>query len=238
MLLCAAVCLLLTGCGAALGGIGGTPTPTPTAQEIADRVVEAMREVDSLHFAIEFGGAPVYADPDNRFTLISLEGDVRRPDAARAAIQVRSVGSLATIRLVSLAGQMYATNPVTREWICFPEGVLFDPVILFDQQRGLDQLLREQYQNITLEGTTELDGSAHYHLSGTIDGQPLRALTFGMLGVGTVEVDLWADVDTLRLTQMVLVDTGNQPDNPSTWRMTFSDYNSDVDIRAPIECAE
>jgi hypothetical protein len=43
-------------------------------------------------------------------------------------------------------------------------------------------------------------------------------------------------VATGRVSQIVLVDTGSNPDNPSTWTLTLSDYNKDVDIRAPIAC--
>jgi hypothetical protein len=36
----------------------------------------------------------------------------------------------------------------------------------------------------------------------------------------------------------VLVDTGTDPDNPSVWDITFSGYDEDVDMRAPIECPD
>jgi lipoprotein LprG len=51
-----------------------------------------------------------------------------------------------------------------------------------------------------------------------------------------VQVDLWADTETQRATQIVLVDTATSEDNPSTWTLTLSDYNEEVDVRAPIEC--
>jgi lipoprotein LprG len=235
LLVCVAACLLLAGCGTG----GAESTPTPTANELIDRVAQTAREADSLAFSIEFGGAPVYADPaTRRFALVSVEGDLQRPNGALARIRVRSVGAVAEIRLVSLDGQLYATNPITRGWQCYPPGSLFDPVVLFDDEQGVTYLLRETFTDITLLGTEELEtlDGPHYHLQGTMPGPPLNEISYGLLGAGEVATDLWIDVASGRVSRIVLVDTGSNPDNPSTWTLNLSDYNKDVDIRAPIAC--
>jgi lipoprotein LprG len=235
LLVCVAACLLLAGCGTG----GAESTPTPTANELIDRVAQTAREADSLAFSIEFGGAPVYADPaTRRFALVSVEGDLQRPNGALARIRVRSVGAVAEIRLVSLDGQLYATNPITRGWQCYPPGSLFDPVVLFDDEQGVTYLLRETFTDITLLGTEELEtlDGPHYHLQGTMPGPPLNEISYGLLGAGEVATDLWIDVASGRVSRIVLVDTGSNPDNPSTWTLNLSDYNKDVDIRAPISC--
>lgn len=238
LLVCVAACLVLVGC-AGVGGVQGTPTPTPSPDDIIGRVAQAAQEAESLTFNIEFSGAPVYADPaTRRFALVSVEGDLQRPDGALARIRVRSVGAVAEIRLVSLDGQLYATNPITRGWQCYPQGSLFDPVVLFDAEQGVTYLLRETFTDVTLLGIEEpetLDGP-HYHLQGTMPGPPLNEISYGLLGAGDVATDLWVDVATGRVSRIVLVDTGSNPDTPSTWALTLSDYNKDVDIRAPIAC--
>jgi lipoprotein LprG len=237
LLLGITACLLLAGCGAgSAGGPATTPTPTPGPEEIVDQVMQALQETDSLAFRIDFEGATVYADPNELFALLSVEGGLQRPDGARAIIQVRSVGSVAEIRLVSLAGQLYATNPITRQWTCIPEGALFDPVVLFDQQQGIEQLIREQFEDVSLQGIEEIEGQPHYHLRGTMPGPPLAQLSYGLLGAGPVLVDIWADVETRHVRQIQLVDSESDPDEPSTWQLRLSAYGEPVEILAPVAC--
>lgn len=233
------LCVLLAGCGAGASEAQGTPTPTPTAQELVEQVARATQNAESLSFAIEFEGAPVYADPvEKRFGLVGVEGQLQRPDAARASIRVRSAGVIATIRLVSLAGQLYATNPVTQEWQCYPPGSLFDPVVLFDAEQGIDHLISQEFEAITLVGTEEAgEGDRQqYHLSGSISGPPLNEISYGLISPGLVTADIWADVETLRVARIVLVDSETDPNSPTTWIMTTENYGGEVDIRAPVEC--
>ncbi len=229
--------LLLAGCGVdAPETPTAVPTPTPTPREIGVRIAEATRASQSLHFTITLSGAPVYADPTQVFAITSIEGDLKRPDGMLATIQVTSPAALAEIRSVSLAGQQYFTNPITRQWSCLESGALFDPVVLFSPDQGVEHLLQEEFEEVELVGIEDLDGRAHYHLRGEIEGQWLMAISANTLGVGRVGADLWADTTTRQLTRMVLTDIGTDPANPSIWTMTFSEYGKTVDVRAPVDC--
>jgi lipoprotein LprG len=239
--LCAAAWLLLAGCGTAETAQQPTsvPTATPTPRERVEQVVQATQDAETFSFEMDFRGATVYADPQTQqYALLSVQGDVQRPDGALARIRVQRSGIIAEIRLVSLEGQLYTTNPITREWQCASSEALFDPAVLFDPQRGIAQLISEELDDVRLEGVEDLEDldGPHYHLSGTMPGEPLRELSFELLGAGTVEADVWADVETLRASRIVLVDTATNPDNPSTWIMSLGDYGEDVNIRAPITC--
>jgi hypothetical protein len=234
----AGLALLLAGCGGGTGA-SATPTPTPTPAEIIDQAIVATRDAESLAFMMDFAGAPVYADPNSRlFRVLDVEGQLQRPAAARSTIRVRSVGSVAEIRLVSFEGQLYVTNPVTQQWQCFNRGDVLDPVTLFDPDEGLYSLIRDQFTDVELLGSEELadTGRQHYLLQGTIAGAPLREISFGLLGAGTVDVRVWVDQETMRVSQVVLEDTATDPDDPSIWTISFSDYNTEVDIRAPTTC--
>ncbi len=238
-LVLALVCVLLASCGGEGTSVSGTPTPSPTPEELLNLISTATQEAESLSFAIDFRGAPVYADPvSEQFAIISVEGQLRRPNAARATVRVRNVATIAEIRLVSLEGQMYATNPVTREWQCFPSGALFDPVVLFDPERGVDYLIREELTDVTFEGVEDFadTGRPHYYLTGSFPSEPLRDISYGLIGRGDVAVELWADVETQRVAQLVLIDSGTDESGATTWVMDVSSYNQDVDIRAPLEC--
>jgi lipoprotein LprG len=234
LILIATVSLLLAGCGRT-GLADATPTPTPTPAELSNRIADATSASESVHFTLVLSGKPVYADTNNLFIVSSVEGDMQRPDSALATLKVRSALTVAEVRLVSLDGRIYATNPVTRQWQCFEPGQVFDPVVLFDDKTGVTYLLRNALEDITLVGQEELAGIPHYHLRGTIAAETLSDITYGLLGVGLVQVDLWADVESLRVTQVVMVDSGTDPENPSTWTMTFSDYDKEVDVHAPVE---
>jgi lipoprotein LprG len=53
------------------------------------------------------------------------------------------------------------------------------------------------------------------------------------LGLGTVNGDLWADAETMRITKIVLVDPASDAANPTTLTLMFSDYDKPVDVRQP-----
>jgi lipoprotein LprG len=230
--------LLLAGCGG-FGGAASTPTPTPSPDEIIDQVMAATEDASSFRFAIDFEGAPVYADPVNeQFAIVSVEGSLERPAGARAQIRVRTTGVIGIIRLVSLEGQLYATNPITREWLCFPPDSLFDPLVLFESERGLDYLIREEFTDVALEGIEPFgeNDRLHYHLTGTIDGAPLRDISMGLLGRDTVDAEVWADTETQLVSRLVLTDQAPDTETTTVWTMDLDNYNQDVDIRAPVEC--
>lgn len=234
-----AVSLLLAGCGdTSSPAQQSTPTPTINPEELTSRIMQATRETSSFHFTIDFQGKPVFADPNETFEILDIEGDLERPNAALVKIRVRNVGSIIAINLVSLEGQLYVTNPVTREWRCLEAGMVFDPIVLFDPERGIDYLIREHFAEVQLLGIEELgeNNQPHYHLTGTINDPSFYEVSYGMIGAEEVVVDVWADTETLLVSQLVMVDTASDEDDPSTWAMRLSNYNQERDIRAPVEC--
>lgn len=215
------------------------PTPTPTPKQIAASIGRATQEAASVHFAIALSGAPVYSDPSKFLTVQSIDGDLRRPDGVLATVKAGSAASTIELKVVSLAGKQYVTNPITRGWFCpAPADGIFDPGLLFDEQKGINALLQTEFDDVTLVGTEDVDGQPSYHLKGTIAGAPLMAISSNSLGLGPVQIDLWADAATLRVSKVIAVDTGTaaDPAGPSTWTVTFNDYGKDVDVRAPIDC--
>jgi lipoprotein LprG len=209
------------------------PTPTPTPAEISAQVGKATQASPSFHFDIALSGKPVFADASNLFALTSIVGDLKRPDGVLATLKVSASGGVSEIKSVSLAGKQYITNPITLAWQCLPPGAAFDPAILFDPNKGFEYLLQREFQNIALIGTEDLAGAPSYHLRGTLPGPALKAISGGLLGAGDVKADLWADMATKRASQLVLIDSGTDAANPTTWKIVFSDYEKAVDVRAP-----
>lgn len=229
-----AVAALLAACG---GPAEPTPvpTPTPTPREIAAQIGQATQASQSVHFAITLSGKPVLVDGAIT-ALNSVEGDLLRPDGVLAVLDVTIGGAVAEIRTISLEGQQYLTNPLTRQWQCLAPGTAFDPAVLFAPEVGVEHLLQEGFAEITLVGSEDLDGRQHLHLRGSIPGEELQPISLGLLGAGPVSVDLWADSSTMRATRIVLVDSATDPASPSTWTMDFSDYDKAVDVRVPVQC--
>jgi lipoprotein LprG len=209
------------------------PTPTPTPAQLSAQIGQATLGSQSFHFAVSLSGKPVAADPDNTFTLIGMEGDLKRPGGVAATVKVRATGALAELRLVSLAGKQYITNPVTRDWTCAPPGSVFDPSVLFDPASGVEHLLQTEFKDVALVGTEDIDGRPNLHLRGTIAGAPLMAISANSLGLGVVNGELWADAETRRITRIELVDPATDPSSPTRWTIAFSDYDKAVDVRVP-----
>lgn len=228
--------LLLAGCGGGAPEPTIAPTPTPTPRELSASIGRATQNSQSVSFTIALSGKPVFTDDSRLFTINSIAGDLKRPDGVRAALTVRGVAGVAEIRVVSLDGQFYLTNPITRQWQCLAPGAVFDPAVLFDPQRGIENLLQADVEEVTLVGIADLDGRPNYHLRGVVAGPRLLEISDGKLGAGPVTLDLWADTATMRATQMVLVDTATDPAEPTTWTITFTSYDQDVDVRAPVAC--
>lgn len=246
LLLVAAAWMLLAACDLGGGAESATqaipaptatptplPTPTPTPAEISARIGRATQGSSTAHFAITLSGKPVFADAEQLFVITAIEGDLRRPDGLLAILKISGAGGVAEIRSVSLAGRQYVTNPVTRQWSCLAPGGAFDPLILFDAAKGIEYLLQQGFKNVTLAGIEDVGGRQSYHLRGTIDGPLLQAISDGRIGAGPVDVELWADVETMRASRIVLIDAATDQANPSTWTITFTDYDKPVDVRVP-----
>ncbi|WP_238613486.1 LppX_LprAFG lipoprotein [Candidatus Oscillochloris fontis] len=226
---------LLAACSAAPPTPTATPVPTPTPRELGAAIGRATQAAESAHFTIDLSGKPIMV---SAFTLTRIEGDLKRPDSVLSILTVTTGSAVAEIRTASVAGQQYMTNPLTREWGCLAEGDGFNPAVLFDPQVGIEQLLQNGFDEVTLVGSEDLNGVLSYHLRGTISGEKLLPISMGMLGTGPVALDLWADQTTMRATKMVLVDTASDATNPTTWTLTFSDYGKQIEVRAPAECAK
>jgi lipoprotein LprG len=209
------------------------PTPTPTPAQLSAAIGRATLGSQSFHFAIGLSGKPVYTDESQIFSIVSMEGDLKRPGGVLATVKISGGGSIADVRLVSLAGKQYITNPITRQWQCAPPGSVFDPAVLFDPASGVEHLLQGGFENVALVGTEDLDGRPNLHLRGSLAGPPLMAISANSLGLGTVTGDLWADAETMRITRITLVDPATDAQNPTTWKITFSEYDKPVDVREP-----
>jgi lipoprotein LprG len=226
---------ILTACGRPQAELP-TPTPTPTPRELAAQAGAATQASQSVHFTVTLSGKPVSADASGLTILNSMEGDLQRPDSALAVLSITIGGAVTEIRTVAIGEQQFATNPLTRQWQCLAPGTAFNPAVLFDASQGIEFLLQNALEDVTLVGTADLAGRPHHQLRGTIPGAQLQPISLNLLGAGPVATEIFADQETMRISRIVLVDSATDPATPSTWTIDFSDYDKSVDVREPVQC--
>jgi lipoprotein LprG len=217
--------LLLTACGPDIPQI-------PPAEVIAS-AGEAMLQAPSFHFKIDVAGKPVVLNQLTQLSLRSAEGDFSRPDKMGVHLKVLVAVAAAELDMIALGDEQYLTNVLTKQWEPLPPEFGFNPAVMFDQQVGLEQVLKGGLDNAHWIGVESIDGKSVYHVQGSISGERLQGMSGGLISTGPIEADLWVEADTYLPRKAVIVDKDSDPEKPTTWTMTFSSYGKDVNITAP-----
>jgi hypothetical protein len=234
--------VMLIACAAALGGSlgacgGGASDPTmpPDLDAILTASATTMGTVESVRFAIERGGAPVYIDPLETLEFVSAEGRFAAPSSADAVLVV-AVGDLrARAGAVAIEGETWLTNPITGNWEPAPEGYSFDPAALFDPALGWRPLLAEDLSDATLVGLEDRDNRSLYHVRGLAPAERISLVTAGLVGQD-VTLDLWLDPVDGAVIEAEFVTTYRGEE--SDWRLGFSGYGEDIEVQVPDLDAE
>jgi lipoprotein LprG len=211
----------------------GPDIPQIPPAEVITRAGEAMLQAPSFHFKIDISGKPVVLNPLTQLSLRSAEGDFARPDQMGVHLKVLLAVAAAELDMIALGNDQYLTNVLTKQWEVLPPEFGFNPAIMFDQQVGLEQLLKAGLDNAHWVGVEMVDGKSVYHVQGNLSGERLQGMSGGLISKGPVDVDLWIEPDTHLPRKAVIVDKDSDPEKPTTWTMTFSSYGKDVNITAP-----
>lgn len=228
------ILLGLIGCDSfTAAGPTATPTPDLPVKEIVTRSSEAMLEVKTLHFEIQLTGALDYIDRPPTTALKTVVGDLLRPDKVKALVKVSTLGVVSEIGLISIGQQSYVTNPINQRWQRLPPewGWYFDPRAPFDEKYGIPAVV--PLVPMQKLGLAEIDGHSYYHLRGTAQGQQITWWTAGLIADGDVPVTLWIDPQTFLIHRVHLVETTSDPERPTEWHITFSDFDQPVTVEAP-----
>lgn len=223
----------VSGCGVI--SVDPTPTPTPSldAKEIIDRSSRAMLAVSTLHFTIDLTGALDYIDRPPTTALKHVDGDLIRPDKVRGLVRVSSLGIVSEIGLISIEGHSYVTNPVNQRWQALPEewGWYFDPSLPFDEKYGIPAVA----PTIDLQkvGVEQIDDHVYYHLEGVAQAEQITWWTAGLIASGEVPISIWIDTETFLIHRVHLVELASDPERPTEWDITFSNFDQPLEIEAP-----
>lgn len=223
-----------TGCNALAPGFTPTPTATPTPLRVTNQAGEKMLAVNGLHFIMSLSGSLTYLDDPPTMALKHVEGDVALPDQVRALVRIMSLGVISEVGIIGLGEEQYVTNPLNQKWQKLPEGYgwYFNPALLFDPEYGIEAILRE---GDWVFGTTENeeDSKRVFVLKGQVPGEQLFYLTSGMIVSGAVDVEIWVEKESFYVTRIKLTELESDPENPTQWVITLSDFDNTVEITAP-----
>lgn len=218
-----------------LAACTATPTPLPSAADLLQASVTAMQSLRTVHFILERSGAPAYVDADHTFIFNRAEGDFVAPDQAHATVRVIGPALVAEVNVVALGEAYWETNPFTQQWGNY-SGLGYNPATLFNSETGLPGLLRQHLTHVQFHGLETLadyPGQKFFHLSAETTGEPVQAMTLGMMGRGRVTLDWWAEARTRQVVQMRLVEPETDPTDPTVWLAYFEAFDAAVTITPP-----
>ncbi len=213
----------------------GAPAPTEVPpDEVVRRAAQAMLAQKTMHFKLDIGGAPVMLNPALGLSLRSAEGDFARPD--RMGVHVKLVTPLAAVEadMIALGDQQYVTNFLTKQWEPLPAQFGFNPAVMFHPEFGLERTLEGGLDGAAHAGVESIDGAQVYRVTGSLDGMRLQSMSGGLIRAGRVQAEVWIDAGAFTVRRALLVDAAADPEQPTTWTMTFSSFGKTVEIEAPI----
>jgi hypothetical protein len=213
-----------------------TPTPLPP-EEILSRAIDRLYETPGFHFVIERSGAPAFLDLAETLSLRRMEGVYVAPDRIRAKVRIITAGFVTEIEVIGIGDIQWETNPLSGEWEQLPPEWGFNPTSLFDPTTGLQPILETDLENLEYVGYQELEewpGETLYSLTGLLRSNRIYRTTFGLIGPGRLDMQLWIEPTTFEVYRMVIMEEVEGEEEASTWTVDFWDYDQLIEIESPL----
>lgn len=212
-----------------------TPTPTPeplTGETVLSGAAEQWSATESVHFLLDAQG-DTFLDADRNIRLISAEGDLARPDAVEATARVDVTVATVPVELIVIGEDAYLTNFISGNWERAPDDFSYNPALLFNDTDGLGPIM-EDIQNPELDGTESVDGRSAHRVTGIVTEEQIDDITAGSISGENIDVTLWIAEDNFEVLRLVISAPPIEDTGETTWDLTFTDHNADVEIEAPI----
>lgn len=217
--------------GCSSGDQSSTLDSDPATMQPA--AAQAMGEVQSVRFALERTGAPVYIDTTSTLALDRLEGRFQIPANADAILDITVLGNLQTqIGAVALDGETWMSNPVTGAFEALPASVGVDPSKFFDPAGAWEPLIANA-TNVEFVEEVVRDGRTLYEYTGVGQADDVARVTSNLVTGQDVEFTMWVDPDTALLAGLDFETTLG--DSTSQWSVVLSDYGSEFTITDPTQ---
>ena len=237
---------LLAGCGG--NNAGDETLPEPHA--LLEESVTQLEQVSSLELEIDTSGYPVTLDleldlpEDVPLFFYYAHGLFQAPDRLSASIQF-GLGAVTTMaEMIILGHDHYFRGDLltANRWINAELIPGFSPDLLFSSEIGIPHALKAITQ-LEMVGRQRLRGREVYYLRGAVQASAIYALTFGLMRTteGELKIEIYVGTKDWRVMQLTLVepppaDAGT--DEPTVWKISFLNYNAEVNITAPSMGAE
>lgn len=215
---------------------GARSLPELTAGELISKTAVSLQNHTHANFSIERQGAPAYVDPDQTLAFRRAAGQYQAPDKAKAAVRIIAPGVVADVDVISIGSIQWQTNLLTGEWEELPPNWGFNPAVLFDAETGLQAILANDLQDVTVVGTEKLDGidGTFYALTGTATGKNLKAMSGGMIAAETAVIQLWIAPETFDLRRVIVTEAMADGVEDRVWVVDF-EYGAETAVITPPE---
>lgn len=230
----AAFALVISACGG--DGEPEAEELEPDIETLLATAAQAMGEVETVRFAIERGGEPVYIDTTDTLEFREAAGRFVAPQAADAVVKVGITGLNVQIGAIAIDGTVWLSNPITGTWEQAPSSYAFDPTTLFSPEVGWRPLLGGELTEAQLVGREESDEGDRYHITGVAPEQRIETITANLVRGQDVAVDIWLDTETGHVLEVQFDATTSA--GVSSWNLRFFDYGDDIEIVPPDELVD
>ena len=214
--------LILTIVALAACGSGEDPAASLEPEEVVARSAAAMAAMESASFEMELRGAPVEIEG---LEFAGARGDYSAPASAVAVLEVRVGTATVEMSTISIGGRTWLTQPLTGTWSEVPQGLGFNPAIVFGSE-GWVSLLTEDLSGAAVRGSGQ-----DYLLAGSVTAERVELLTAGIVANQQVEIELVIDSETFHV---LTADFSTESDEGTTdWHIELGSFDRPVTIEAP-----
>ena len=218
---------VLVGCSSSKGGSAPTtPVNLPAAAALLKASQTAMKDVKSAKFHLEGKGSIAGVEVD------SADGTVTSDGKAQGTAKVVENGTLASIDLVVVGGNIYIKGP-TGTFAKLPAGAaggFFDPSQILNPHQGLAQLELFATDARTV-GEETVNGVDTYKIEAQLDGALVSHL-MPITAVNKVDGTLWIAKDGGQLVQ-ISVNAPQAGGSSAQLTLSLSDFGVQTNITPP-----
>lgn len=212
-----------------LSGCSSNNTANMTTADILTKSYSSMQAAKSFHFAMvhDKSGTPI----SNDILMTKLTGDIVSPDKLQATIDGTYSSTAIEVKLVTVSGKTYMTNPISGLWEEAPDS--FKVLSVFDPGTGVAAIIKGLTDAENL-GNEKVGSSQCVHLKGDVLSETLQPLTGTSAKGVKVATEVWIDTKTFLVSQVKL--TGKITDSETdgiTRTLNFTNYNKNIDIELP-----
>ncbi len=216
------------------GDGGGDDIESLDVQALLDTAVIQFTELESFHFALDFGGD---TSPLEQLSIEmeNIEGDVIIPDKLNAKVQakVTQMGGInVNVSLIGVGEEAWVTNPFDPSiWLELESGNPLNG--LFNPSDGVAAVIRGA-ANPTVTGEDVIEGVATWKVEGTIDSGDLTAFLDSAEPGHPVAGTIWIGKDDNIIYRIHLLGQLTTEEPVDILRnLTFSSFNDVEPIEPP-----